>query len=80
MKADLEAGCEVASGVLSKANDAVHQDELEDAMGDLFNRVDDWKNHKPEHFGRLLLHGVYGVTTSKTEQEKDVRAIFHVHL
>jgi cell division control protein 24 len=71
VKLDLEAGCEVASGVLSKANDAVHQDELDDALGDLKTRVDDWKNHKPEHFGRLLLHGVYGVTTSKTEQEKD---------
>jgi cell division control protein 24 len=72
VKADLEAGSVVASGVLRKANEAVHQDELEDALGDLINRVDDWKNHKPEQFGRLLLHGVYGVTTSKTDQEKDV--------
>lgn len=36
-------------------------------------RVDDWKSHKIESFGKLLLHGVYGVITGKTEQEKDVR-------
>jgi hypothetical protein len=36
-------------------------------------RVDDWKNHRVEQFGRLLLHGVYTVVTGRTEQEKDVR-------
>lgn len=36
-------------------------------------RVDDWKSHKIESFGKLLLHGVYGVITGKSEQEKDVR-------
>lgn len=37
-------------------------------------RVDDWKNHRVEQFGKLLLHGVYTVVTGKSEQEKDVRA------
>lgn len=36
-------------------------------------RVDDWKSHKIESFGKLLLHGVYGVITGKSEAEKDVR-------
>jgi cell division control protein 24 len=38
-------------------------------------RVDDWKSHKIESFGKLLLHGVYGVITGKSEQEKDVRLL-----
>jgi cell division control protein 24 len=58
--------------VLSKANEAVDRDLLDEALEDLIGRVDDWKNHKVEQFGRLLLHGVYTVVTGRTEQEKDV--------
>lgn len=61
--------------MLHKANDAVNRDLLDEALDELINRVDDWKNHKVEQFGRLLLHGVYGVITGKSEQEKDVRAL-----
>lgn len=35
-------------------------------------RVDDWKSHRVEQFGKLLLHGVYTVVTGKSDQEKDV--------
>ncbi len=72
-KADLIAGCEAAERVLRKANDAVHRDVLDEALEDLITRVDDWKSHRVEQFGRLLLHGVYGVLTGKADQEKDVR-------
>jgi cell division control protein 24 len=67
------AGWEAAERVLHKANDAVNRDLLDEAVDDLINRVDDWKNHKVDHFGRLLMHGMYGVVTGKTDQEKDVR-------
>jgi cell division control protein 24 len=73
IKNDLMMGCEAAERVLHKANDAVNRDLLDEALEDLINRVDDWKNHKVESFGKLLLHGVYGVITGKSEQEKDVR-------
>lgn len=72
-KADLVNGCEAAERVLHKANDAVNRDLLDEALEDLTNRVEDWKSHKVEQFGSLLLHGVYGVITGKTDQEKDVR-------
>ena len=72
-KADLVNGCEAAERVLHKANDAVNRDLLDEALEDLTNRVEDWKSHKVEQFGNLLLHGVYGVITGKTDQEKDVR-------
>ncbi|OAA56132.1 Rho guanyl nucleotide exchange factor [Niveomyces insectorum RCEF 264] len=70
-KQDLEAGIAAAERVLQKANEAVDRDLLDDALDDLVNRVDDWKNHKVDQFGRLLLHGVYTVVTGKSDQEKD---------
>lgn len=72
IKADLAGGIESAERVLSKANEEVNRDLLDEALDDLRNRVDDWKNHRVEQFGRLLMHGVYTVVTGKSEQEKDV--------
>lgn len=71
-KEDLIAGCEAADRFLHKANEAVNRDLLDEAVDDLVSRVDDWKSHKVEQFGRLILHGVYGVLTGKADQEKDV--------
>ena len=45
---------------------------MDEALDDLIQRVEDWKNHKVEQFGRLILHGVYTVITGKSEAEKDV--------
>lgn len=73
---DLASGCEAAERVLSKANEAVNRDLLDEALEDLTNRVEDWKNHQVQQFGRLLMHGVYGVITGKTDQEKDVSCPF----
>lgn len=72
IKTDLAAGIEAAERVLSRANEEVNRDLLDEALDDLRNRVDDWKNHRVEQFGRLLMHGVYTVVTGKSEQEKDV--------
>ncbi|KAH6603771.1 guanine-nucleotide dissociation stimulator [Trichoderma cornu-damae] len=71
IKEDLLLGCEAAERVLQKANEAVNRDLLDDALEELIVRVDDWKSHKIESFGKLLLHGVYGVITGKSDQEKD---------
>ncbi|KAK5662454.1 hypothetical protein OQA88_8365 [Cercophora sp. LCS_1] len=72
-KTDLSAGISSAERVLQKANEAVDRDLLDEALEDLISRVDDWKNHRVDQFGKLLLHGVYTVVTGKTDQEKDVR-------
>lgn len=66
------AGIEAAERVLQKANDAVNRDLLNEAVNDLVNRVEDWKKHRVDQFGELLLHGVYTVVTGKGDQEKDV--------
>ncbi|KAH6657625.1 Pleckstrin homology domain-containing protein [Truncatella angustata] len=71
IKKDLSEGIAAAERVLSQANEAVNLDLLDEAVEDLKKRVDDWKNHRLEHFGRLLLHGVHTVITGRSEQEKD---------
>ncbi|KAK9414805.1 putative Pleckstrin-like protein [Seiridium unicorne] len=71
VKQDLATGIAAAERVLSKANEAVNRDLLDEAVEDLNKRVDDWKNHKVDHFGSLLRHGVYTVITGRSDQEKD---------
>ncbi|KAB5585095.1 CDC24 calponin [Coniochaeta sp. 2T2.1] len=68
---DLANGISAAERVLQNANEAVDRDMLDEALDDLIMRVDDWKNHRVEQFGKLLLHGVYTVVTGKSDQEKD---------
>ncbi|ETS78983.1 hypothetical protein PFICI_08836 [Pestalotiopsis fici W106-1] len=71
IKEDLSTGIAAAERVLSKANEAVNRDMLDEAVEELNRRVDDWKSHKVDHFGSLLLHGVYTVITGRSDQEKD---------
>lgn len=75
IKQDLSLGIAAAERVLSKANEAVNRDLLDEAVEDLNKRVDDWKNHKVDNFGSLLRHGVYTVITGRTDQEKDVGSV-----
>ncbi len=72
-RADLTAGIDAAERVLQRANEAVDRALLDEALEDLVSRVDDWKKHRVDQFGKLLLHGVYTVITGKGgDQEKDV--------
>ena len=71
-RADLSAGIASAERVLQKANEAVDRDLLGEAVNDLVSRVEDWKKHRVDQFGDLLMHGVYTVVTGKGDQEKDV--------
>lgn len=70
VKEDLAKGVAAAERVLSQANAAVDRDLLDEALEDLVVRVDDWKNHRVESFGKLLQHGMYSVITGRTDQEK----------
>lgn len=71
-KKDLNDGIEASNRVLMQANAAVDRELRHEALGDLCDRVDDWKNHKVDHFGDLLLHGHFPVVTGKSEQQKEV--------
>ncbi|KAI0182968.1 CDC24 calponin [Xylaria flabelliformis] len=70
-RAELVKGIEAAERVLKQADEAVNRDLLDEALEELKVRVDDWKQHKVDAFGKLLLHGVYAVVTGRSDQEKD---------
>lgn len=56
-----------------QANAAVDRELRNEALTDLCARVDDWKNHRVDHFGDLLLHGHFPVVTGKSDVQKEVR-------
>lgn len=72
-KADLTCGIEAANRVLTQANAAVDRELRQEALDDLCARVDDWKNHRVDQFGELLLHGHFPVVTGKSDVQKEVR-------
>jgi cell division control protein 24 len=71
-KEDLTLGIEAANRVLTQANAAVDRELRQEALEDLCGRVDDWKNHRVDHFGDLLLHGHFPVVTGKSDVQKEV--------
>ena len=76
LKADVAEGMEAASWVLQQANVAVDREERNEAVEDLKLRVDDWKGHKLEAFGDLLMHGTYTVLkndSAKKDQEREYK-------
>ncbi|TGJ83253.1 hypothetical protein E0Z10_g5528 [Xylaria hypoxylon] len=79
-KDELTRGIEAAERVLKRADEAVNRALLDDALEELRFRVDDWKSHKVDHFGKLLLHGSYQVITGRSEQEKDYEIYLFEHI
>ncbi|KAI6248594.1 Rho guanine nucleotide exchange factor scd1 [Erysiphe necator] len=71
-KNDLTLGIEAANRVLKLANEAVDRELRQEALNDLCARVDDWKSHRVDHFGELLLHGNFPVVTGKSDVQKEV--------
>jgi hypothetical protein len=55
----------IVQRVLRTVNDAIKDQELQEAHADLVARVRDWKNHRPENFGQLLLFDDLNVVTDK---------------
>jgi hypothetical protein len=58
---------------LTQANAAVDRELRNEALEDLRSRVEDWKNHRVDQFGDLLLHGHFPVVTGKSDVQKEVR-------
>ncbi|GAB7350434.1 hypothetical protein MBLNU459_g1042t1 [Dothideomycetes sp. NU459] len=78
-KADLLKGKEFATAVLTRTNTAIdNQDKLE-AVEELKGRVEDWKGHRVEGFGNLLLFGTYTVLKSDNALNKDPEREYHVY-
>ena len=58
--------------MLRQANEAVDRELRNEALTDLIQRVDDWKNHRVDQFGDLLLQGHFPVVTGKSDIQKEV--------
>jgi cell division control protein 24 len=74
---DISKGIEAASSVLAGTNDAIAREERVEAVEELKQLVEDWKGHRIEGFGDLLLHGQYtvlkGESMSSKNEEREVR-------
>jgi cell division control protein 24 len=66
-KEDLVIGKQVATEVLGRTNKAVDREEKAEAVQELKMRVEDWKGHRVEGFGELLLYGTFTVLKSETQ-------------
>lgn len=82
-KADLLVGKEASTSVLSRTNQAVDREEKVAAVQELKSRVEDWKGHRVEGFGELLLYGTFTVLKSENlasgkDGERQVSAVSRV--
>ncbi|KAI9765603.1 MAG: hypothetical protein M1840_007292 [Geoglossum simile] len=71
---DLDSGYHASQRVLERANDAVDKVVRNEAVEDLAVRVEDWKGHRIEQFGELLLYGTFTVVKGdgKNDVEREV--------
>lgn len=70
-KDDLLIGKECAQAVLTRTNEAMDREDKMEAVHELKNRVEDWKGHRVEGFGELLLFGTFTVIKSDAGPSKD---------
>ncbi|KAH0536783.1 hypothetical protein FGG08_006386 [Glutinoglossum americanum] len=72
---DLDAGFQASQQVLERANDAVDKVVRNEAVEDLAVRVEDWKGHRIDQFGELLLYGTFTVVKGdgrSSDMEREV--------
>lgn len=62
--------------MLAGTNDAIAREERVEAVEELKTLVEDWKGHRIEGFGELLLHGQFtvlkGDSMSSKNEEREV--------
>lgn len=75
---DLEDGAGKARSILQQTNEVMAKEARIGAVTELQHRVEDWKGHKIDHFGELLLYGNY--TVLKGEGAKEVEREYKVYL
>lgn len=70
-KEDLARGIDAASSVLAGTNDAIAREERVEAVEELKTLVEDWKGHRIEGFGDLLLYGQFTVLKGDSMSSKN---------
>jgi cell division control protein 24 len=75
-KNDISMGIDAASSVLQRTNAAIDREERLEAVEELRTLVEDWKGHRIEGFGELLLYGTFtvlkGESISTKNEEREV--------
>ena len=70
--------------MLERSNAAIARAERQEAVEELKNLVEDWKGHRIEGFGDLLLHGQFtvlkGDTVNSKNEEREVSFQKQFHL
>ncbi|KAF1813577.1 hypothetical protein P152DRAFT_285799 [Eremomyces bilateralis CBS 781.70] len=77
---NLRQGLEAALQVLQATNTAVDREERKEAVEELRGRVEDWKGHRLEGFGELLLHGTFTVLKGDSVNTKDPEREYKIFL
>src|SRR5690606_22339677 len=75
MLPELNEGMQSVERINAKVNEAIRKKDMAMQVEELAGRVDDWKGHKMESFGDLLLCGQFPIVKSdaKGEVEREVR-------
>jgi hypothetical protein len=77
---DISRGIEAASSVLAGTNDAIAREERIEAVEELKTLVEDWKGHRIEGFGELLLYGQYTVLKGESMSSKNEEREYKIFL
>ena len=77
---DIAHGIEAATAVLQRTNAAIDREERIEAVEELKTLVEDWKGHRIEGFGELLLYGQFtvlkGESVNAKNEEREVGSNF----
>ncbi|ORY14637.1 Pleckstrin homology domain-domain-containing protein [Clohesyomyces aquaticus] len=79
-KSDISKGIEAASTVLQSTNAAIDREERLEAVEELKTLVEDWKGHRIEGFGDLLLYGQFTVLKGETVNSKNEEREYKIYL
>lgn len=81
LREDITNGIDATEAVLDRINAAIAREERMEAVEELKHLVEDWKGHRIEGFGELLLYGQYTVLKGDgmngKQDEREVRLLFH---
>jgi cell division control protein 24 len=79
LRDDISNGIEATEAVLERINAAIAREDRMEAVEELKTLVEDWKGHRIEGFGDLLLYGQYTVLKGDgmngKQDEREVRCL-----